>query len=279
VLRNSLEDAIKFIEQGKQIKAQKVLKPLIAANHHDLAAWFWFVETCSTKEQRISVLEICLEYNPDNEQVKQALDRLRSAPPQNLSVWASIYPALSSRSESTEIGIPDNIKVSKDFQHLHIAIKWFGFKFIVLTLIAVVWDTSLINWYSMGSSPFYPCILFPFFHIAVGVGLTYYTLAGYLNKTYIDVDFNSITVQYKPLPLWGNKKVSTQTIEQLHYEWDDFWGIPNNRSGYHFYAVSATTKERRVTKLVRGLDNSEQALFIKQEIEKFLNIDEFAHLR
>ncbi len=188
-------------------------------------------------------------------------------------------------SEFTEIGIPDNFKIDKNFQYLRIAIKWFGFKFIVLTLFVIVWDAFLINWYSMAFSSSFQSsvdlisILFPLLHVIVGIGLTYYVLAGYLNKTFVDVDSNSITVRYEPLPLWGNKKISTKIIEQLYYEWDDFWGIPSKRSGYHFYAVYAITNEKKIIKLVRGLDNSQQASFIKQEIERFLNIDEFASLR
>ena len=81
---NPLERAIALIKQGKPIEAQKLLKPLIAADHHDLPAWFWFVETCSTNKQRLNVLEICFEYNPDNEQVKQALEELRTLSPQQL---------------------------------------------------------------------------------------------------------------------------------------------------------------------------------------------------
>lgn len=77
---NPLEQAIALIKQGKHAKAQKLLKTLIAADHQNLPAWFWFVETCATNKQRIAVLEICLEYNPENEQVKQTLESLRSMP-------------------------------------------------------------------------------------------------------------------------------------------------------------------------------------------------------
>lgn len=84
-----LKRAIELIKQGKLPEAQKLLKPLIAANHHDIAAWFCFVETCSTNKQRLDVLEICLEYNLDNEQVKQELDNLRALNTQQLPTQSS----------------------------------------------------------------------------------------------------------------------------------------------------------------------------------------------
>jgi len=74
---NPLENAVALIKRGELSEAQKVLDQLIEADPHNLHAWFWFVETCPTNKQRIQVLEICLESNPDNVLVKQLLDKLR----------------------------------------------------------------------------------------------------------------------------------------------------------------------------------------------------------
>ena len=87
----SLDRAIALLEQGKRIEAQKILKQLITADQHNLEAWFWLVETCPTNKQRLTVLEMCLEYNPDNEQVKQALEKLRTLSPDQLSAKLPKY--------------------------------------------------------------------------------------------------------------------------------------------------------------------------------------------
>ena len=182
-------------------------------------------------------------------------------------------------SKFEDIGIPEKIQVKKEYGHLLIVRKWFGFKFIFLTLFVVFWDAFLINWYSMAFSSTLEgmfdlplmFILFPLLHVVVGVGLTYYVLTGYLNKTFIDVDFNSVTVKHKPLPLWGNKTVPSNSIVQLYCKQDMFLG---SRSSYRTFAVHAITRERKNIKLIAGLDTSEQALFIEQEIERFLNIED-----
>jgi len=177
----------------------------------------------------------------------------------------------------TEIGIPDSIKIDKNFQGLRITRKWFGFKFVLLTLFVVIWDAFLVNWYAMAfSSSFQDTfsvmfILFPLFHVALGMGLSYYVLAGYFNKTIIDVDFNSITVRHGPIPFWGNQKISSKTITQLYCKRDEYFG---SYRGYSTFAVHAITSEQRNIKLLTGFDNSEQALFIEQEIEKLLNIED-----
>jgi len=182
-------------------------------------------------------------------------------------------------SEFTEIGIPENIKINKNFQQLRIVRKWFGIKFIFLTMFVFVWDAFLINWYVMAFSSlsfsqnavYLMPLLFPLIHVAFGIGLTYYTLAGYLNKTFIDVNFNSITIRHEPLPFWGVKKVSSKKVIQLYCKRDDFF---NSRNIYRPFAVHAITNERKNIKLLSGLDNSDQALFIEQEIEKFLSIED-----
>ena len=180
--------------------------------------------------------------------------------------------------EFTEIGIPDNLEIGTSFQNLRITRRWFGLKFIFLTLFVIIWDAFLISWYSRAFSPNFfqggadfMFVLFPLGHVAVGIGLTYYVLAGYLNKTIIDVNFNSITIRHAPIPFWGNKKVSSKTVRQLYCKKDDYYG---GRNGYRSFAVHAITSERKNIKLLSGLDNSEQALFIEQEIEKFLKIED-----
>jgi hypothetical protein len=178
-----------------------------------------------------------------------------------------------------EIGVPEKIDINKNFQHLRIVRKWFGLKFIFFTLFVLVWDAFLINWYVMAfSSTFrgafdYMIFLFPLLHVSFGVGMTYYVLAGYLNKTIIDVDFNSLTIRHGPLPFWGNKRISSKMIIQLFCK-NDFSIWNRNMWNRNDITVHAITSEQRNIKLLSGLDNSDQALFIEQEIEKFLNIED-----
>ena len=82
---DSLEQAIELIRQKRMGEAQKLLEALLTAEPHNLPAWFWYVETISTDAKRFKTLELCLKYNPDNEQVKQALESFRSRLPQRVS--------------------------------------------------------------------------------------------------------------------------------------------------------------------------------------------------
>jgi hypothetical protein len=76
-----LKTAIELIRAGQKAEAQKILQPIINADAHNIPAWFWYVESCSTGEQRLRILEKCAGYNPDHPQVKAALEILRRQAP------------------------------------------------------------------------------------------------------------------------------------------------------------------------------------------------------
>ncbi len=61
-------------------------------------------------------------------------------------------------------------------------------------------------------------IVFPICHVAVGVGLTYYVIAGFLNKTEILVTHDSVHVRHRPVPWWGNRSVPRHEIQEVETE-------------------------------------------------------------
>ncbi|MEW6403752.1 MAG: Yip1 family protein, partial [Chloroflexota bacterium] len=74
---SNMDDAIQLIQQGRKAEAKVILQAVIRNDPRNITAWFWYVETCTTAEQRIQALEICLKMNPGNPQVSQALQMLR----------------------------------------------------------------------------------------------------------------------------------------------------------------------------------------------------------
>ncbi len=72
-----LKTAIDLIHAGQTQSAQDILQSMLKVDSHNIPAWFWYVETCSTVEQRIQILATCARCNPDNRQVKSVLDALQ----------------------------------------------------------------------------------------------------------------------------------------------------------------------------------------------------------
>lgn len=73
----SLKTAIELIRNGQKQRAQQILQSLLKADIHNIPAWFWYIETCTTAEQRLQALKTCARYNPNHAQVAQALEALQ----------------------------------------------------------------------------------------------------------------------------------------------------------------------------------------------------------
>lgn len=176
------------------------------------------------------------------------------------------------KEESIDIGLPDKIEFIDQGHFIGIKRKWFSPKIIFLTIFAIFWNGFLFVWYSKAIySPNIMSILFPLGHVAVGIGLTYYVIAGYLNKTYIRVDKSSIVTKDSPLPFFRDKTLNASDIKQLYSKEKIAYGRGGSSTSYEVYAI---TNDRKNIKLLTGLESSEQALFIEQEIENYLNIED-----
>jgi len=97
---------------------------------------------------------------------------------------------------------PKEVSLQKQGDRLELSWRWFSWKYLPLVFFCVAWDSFLCFWYSMAFSTSAPWIMivFPIAHVAVGVGLTYYTLAGFLNRSQVILDRTSFSVTHGPLP-------------------------------------------------------------------------------
>ncbi|MCB9112778.1 MAG: YIP1 family protein [Anaerolineales bacterium] len=78
---SNLNEAIQLIRNGQKLGARRILQGLIDTEPNNIQAWFWYVETCTTTERRVEVLEECLQKNPGNQQVSKALSMMQSQLP------------------------------------------------------------------------------------------------------------------------------------------------------------------------------------------------------
>ena len=141
------------------------------------------------------------------------------------------------------LSLPEKFNVQKSQNVPTITYKWFNTKFIFLTLFCVCWNLFVLGW--MGStllSGRWLFSLFGFIFVGLGIGLSYLTLAGYINSTTIQA---------------GSKHLPFRR---------------GNHSTTCSYEVHATMKSGKGLKPLSGLENPEQALYIEQELKAFLNL-------
>jgi hypothetical protein len=112
-------------------------------------------------------------------------------------------------------------------------------------------------------------LVFPVLHVAIGVSLTYYTLAGFYNRTFISVGRGSLRIEHRPIPWFGNRTLQASEIAQLYTEQITTSGKNGPRISYQLNAVS---QENRKIKLLTGMDSPDSARFIERQVEDWLGI-------
>jgi hypothetical protein len=174
--------------------------------------------------------------------------------------------------ERIAVGLPEGLDVVHHGSHVEIVLKWFSWKIVAMTAFAILWDAFLVNWYvNLAPRAQDPMVFyFPLIHVAVGIGISYYVIAGWLNRTRVLVGNGRVTVRHSPMPWFGNADIEASSLKQLYTQ--ERIRRSRNGPGYTTYEVRAVTQNGRNTKLIGGLETSEQAMSIEQEVEKRLSI-------
>ncbi|HST63043.1 MAG TPA: hypothetical protein VLK84_30320 [Longimicrobium sp.] len=197
-----------------------------------------------------------------------ALVDLRAAAPAGMPVFGDAQAA-----EPIPVPLPANVHVEPRGRDLVITRRWFSWVYIFLAFFCVVWNGFLVFFYGIiiSAGAGFPILLFPALHVAVGIFLTYMTLAGFVNRTTFTVERDHLTVRHGPLPWRGNVDVPTTSLLQLFCTEQ----VSRSRNGTTIrYSVEGVLKDGSHLKLATALDTREQALFIEQTLEKHLGIQD-----
>jgi len=152
--------------------------------------------------------------------------------------------------------------------------RWFSPVYFVLLFFCVIWNGFLLLFYGVlttSGAPFF-AFLFPALHVAVGVGLAYATVSGFVNRTVVEVDRGDVlTVRHGPLPWPGATSIPVADIAQVFVT--ERTSRSDSESVQASYAMNVLTRSGRRAVLVRGMLSSlEHALYIEQELERRLRI-------
>lgn len=177
-----------------------------------------------------------------------------------------------------EMFIPEGMEVLKLTSELDIQFDWYnsqskkgmGFK----TFFTFMWNIMLLP-FVLGafSSGQYEVLLFASIHILVGLGFIGNLVSTFINKTNISVTKRFIEIKQKPIPsfLKKNIKIPTEDVAQLYVT--KYVSSTTNGVANHAHALYAITKDGKKYALIKGM-NKETQLYLEQEIELFLNIED-----
>ena len=165
---------------------------------------------------------------------------------------------------------PESVSVAQEAGSLKIVYRWLSWKFIGLLVFCIAWDSFLVFWYSnVGENSPWIMIVFPMAHVAIGLSLTYYTFAGFLNSTIIMINHQFLIITHTPLPWFGNRRVESAQLAQLYAEQIVRQSRNSSSSSYQLNGI---LRDNRKVKLLSGLPSQDVALFVEQSIEEYLRI-------
>jgi hypothetical protein len=183
---------------------------------------------------------------------------------------ATAEPGRSPRGRR-EVPMPRGVRMEDTGTGLRFVRRWFHWVVLLLIVFCVAWDSFLIFWYTMAFRQGAPWIMvvFPIGHLAVGVGLTYYVLCMVLNTTTIEIGDGTLSIRHGPLPWRGNRTLPTMELDQLYCKQRVHHSNSGTHETYELYAIERGGKEH---KLLAGLLEPEDALFLEQQIEQYLHL-------
>lgn len=171
--------------------------------------------------------------------------------------------------------LPPKFKVAEQRgQSLSVKWRWFKPISVFLAFFCLFWDGFLVVWYSiafgMEDSPLM-MKLFPLIHVAVGLGLTYFTVATFVNTTEIEATRSRLQVRHGPLPWAGNLSVDANELKQLY-------GMEHRhrtKNGTNYtWSLNAVDRQGHRKVLLSGLDEVGQVLWLEQALERTLRIQD-----
>ena len=176
-----------------------------------------------------------------------------------------------------EIFQPEGIEMFRLRTELNLDFKWQNVKSMhwFMVLFTIMWNFMILP-AAVGAilSGQLMALLFMSAHIAVGVGLLFNLLSNFINRTYITVDEHHLTIDHRPIknPFNPPEEIPVRNIEQIYVK--RYVASRTNGRPSYGHAIMVILKKGRQIKLIEGMRNPDKALFIEQEIEYFLNIED-----
>ncbi|MEQ8702848.1 MAG: hypothetical protein RIC19_02955 [Phaeodactylibacter sp.] len=178
------------------------------------------------------------------------------------------------------IPMPPGIEAQAMLSELNIQIRWRNRVQGFLVFFTILWNIFVFPFaifaFLIGELQI---LLFMSLHLSVGVWLLYTLVANLVNKTTIQATNQKLIVEHAPLPIpfRGNQEADTRDIRQLYVE--EYVASTTNGRPNIRYALSARMHSGQRLELIKGLKNPEEGLYIEQQIERFLDIEDQAEAK
>ncbi|WP_028974387.1 hypothetical protein [Spirochaeta cellobiosiphila] len=171
-----------------------------------------------------------------------------------------------------QISLPKGMEQKKEFNKMTISRRWFGFTAFFLVFFTAIWNGFLGGMVFVAlSEGIFIILAGAAIHFIVGIFLIYITIANFINKTVIEVNGSELNIFHTPLPWMGKKTISKGNTKQFYGKKRISHSTSDHRTSVH-YELRMMTLDDRDFKVLGGLSDPEQILFLEQEIESYWSI-------
>jgi hypothetical protein len=180
--------------------------------------------------------------------------------------------------KSRLVPCPASLHVDEQGGGLTIWWRWFQPMLIFLVFFCLAWNSFLFVWYSIavgfgGMAP-WPLrllmLVFPLGHVAVGVGLSYFTLAGLFNRTRVSINGGTLSVWHGPVPWKQPPPLPVDHIDDVYVTRTSEQSENDRGFGY---AVNVLVTDGGQIELIKRLTDRDKALCIADRLRRHLNIE------
>ncbi|MBT3220110.1 MAG: hypothetical protein HN348_13555 [Proteobacteria bacterium] len=167
---------------------------------------------------------------------------------------------------------PSGLNITKRDGAIELTHRWFGCQYLFLVLFCVFWDGFMVMWFGIALSEGEALMaLFGTIHGSVGVGLTYYTICGFVNKTIVTIEPDKLSVAHGPMPWPGNKTLAASDLDQLYCK-----TVRHQNKGNvsYTYNLMADLTDGRTVKVLTGIREQGLVRYMEQYIEDHFGIED-----
>ena len=169
------------------------------------------------------------------------------------------------------------LKIHKEGHRQHIYFSWRQPKAYFLIFFCLFWDGFMIVWYSTAlTQGAWIMAAFGIIHLAVGIGLTYYTLCLLFNSTNIWISKEEVKIEHGPIPAInsGLTRIDSRDLKQLYVKEKI---IKGKNGPSHSYSLRGKFQDGSDQVVISKhiLRDAEMALQLEEEIEGFLGITDY----
>jgi hypothetical protein len=171
---------------------------------------------------------------------------------------------------------PQRFVVEEFGSELTVSYRWFTPALFFAVFFCLFWDGFMVMWYYIaisqiinGQPAAWAMAAIGLLHLAIGIGMTYSTLANFVNRTEIKLAGGTLTVRHGPMRWGGNHTLSVDDILQFYCSDRTH---SNRRRHWSSYQLNVLKKDGTKLVLLGSLTEREEALFLEEQLEQKLGI-------